>query len=455
MRNYMSNVKRYIVYILIIILMFIPIGCTSSSIAFKEDYKIKAGEGITIYTATDLHYLADSLTDKGEAFKRYISSGDGKQLEYIDEILKAFTANIQSTKPDILILSGDLTNNGEKESHLELSKKLNTIEESGTSVYVIPGNHDILNPWARRFKGDKQYLAEGIDDRDFSKIYGDFGYNEAILRDKETLSYLTAPSEELWLLMLDTNKYKNNVKRGSPQGDGEISENTLDWIKKCIALAEEKGASITTVMHHSILNHSEVIQNGYTLDNNEEVIKVLKDNKLKLVLSGHIHVQDISSDNRNGEQLYDIATGSLAVYPHQYGTLKYSAGEGSFNYSTSRVDVENWSRNEGVDDEVLNNFQSYSEEYFGKFAYDMAYKHLIMDEGYTKEEMRLMSDTMKILNLRYFAGTEGLNSKDVINSQGYKLWLDSGESFQKKYIQSIFSDKDTEDNNLIIKIKYK
>src|SRR3954453_9640760 len=89
----------------------------------EEKYKIKTGNDMTIYTATDIHYLAKDLTDDGEAYKKYVASGDGKQLQYIDEIINAFTYEIENKKPDILIISGDLTNNGEKESHIELSKK--------------------------------------------------------------------------------------------------------------------------------------------------------------------------------------------------------------------------------------------------------------------------------------------------------------------------------------------
>jgi 3',5'-cyclic AMP phosphodiesterase CpdA len=447
----MINMKKYIAF-LVIILVFILVGCTSASINLKEDYKLKSGKDITFYTATDLHYLSNRLNDNGEAFRKYLSSGDGKQLKYIDEILDAFTYNIQKTNPNILIISGDLTNNGEKESHLDLSKKLKDIEKSGTSVYVIPGNHDISNPWARGFKGDKQYVTESIKQKDFSKIYSDFGYDEAISKDKDTLSYLAAPSPDVWLLMIDTNKYKNNYKIGSPQRDGEITNDTLNWIKKCSDLAKEKGADIITVTHHNIIDHSDVIQTGYTLNNNDEIINVFKNNKLNLVLSGHIHIQDISSHNN---QLYDIVTGSLAVYPHQYGTLKYSAKDISFDYTTSMVDVEKWSKDKKIVDKNLNDFKSYSEDYFGKFAYDMAYKHLIDNKSYSEDEVNSMSETMKILNLRYFAGNENLNSDDVINSEGFKLWSGLPESFLKSYIWSIASDKDTDDNNLRIKIQSK
>ena len=451
----MNTRKKYIVLIIIMIL-FILQGCSYATKNSKLEPRIKSGQDINFYITTDIHYLSKDLTDNGEAFNKFVLTGAGKQLGYIDEILSAFTYEVKNKKPDVLIISGDLTNNGEEKSHVDIANKLKDIEKYGTATYVIPGNHDIQNPWAREFKGDKQYVTDSITYKDFSEIYREFGYDEAILRDKNTLSYLAMPSEHVWLLMLDTNQYENNSALRFPQTDGEITEETFEWIKKCSALAKEKGAKVITVMHHSLLNHSDVIQEGYTINNNKEVISAFQSSDLDLVLSGHIHVQDISSYKNDVGKMYDIATGSLAVYPHQYGTLKYSFKDTTFTYSTSKVDVEGWSKGTGIVDENINNFSEYSQEFFGSLAYDMAFKQLIKDTSYSEDKAKLMSETMKILNLRYFAGVENLNLKDVINSEGYKLWTDApAEGFFKKYVISILEDKDTDDNNLEIKIPSK
>ncbi|MGV8982518.1 metallophosphoesterase [Clostridium sp.] len=442
------NSKIKYIFIIFIIFLFMLEGCSYSTKDLKSENKIKSGSNINFYITTDIHYLSKDLTDNGEAFNKFVSTGAGKQIGYIDEILSAFTYEVKNKKPDILIISGDLTSNGEKKSHVDIANKLKDIEKNGTSVYVIPGNHDVLNPWARGFKGDKQYITDSISDKDFSRIYSEFGYEEAILRDENTLSYLAIPSEDVWLLMLDTNQYKDNSVLGFPQTDGQITQETFDWIKKCSDLAKEKGAKIITVMHHNLLNHSEVIQDGYTINDNKEVIDAFQSNNLDLVLSGHIHIQDISSYKKNADKMYDIATGSLAVYPHQYGILKYSFEDATFRYSTSKVDVDAYSKKIGKVDKNINNFSEYSKDFFGKLAYDMAYKQLIKEKKYSKDEMSLMSETMSILNLRYFSGIENLNSKDVINSEGFKLWSDSPEGFLKKYIMSIVEDKDTDDNTL-------
>ena len=443
------------VLLVFIMLLFGLLGCSYATKELKPESRIKAGKDITMYIATDIHFLSKELTDDGAAFNKFVSTGAGKQLGYIDEILNAFTSEVKRSKPDILIISGDLTNNGEKKSHNDIASKLVELEKTGTSVYVIPGNHDILNPWARGFKEDKQYVTDTISDKDFKKIYSEFGYEEAIAHDKNTLSYLAMPSEDVWLLMLDTNQYKYNSIIGHPQTDGEITEETYEWIKECSTLAKEKGAKLVTVMHHNILNHSEVIQEGYTVNGNKEAIEEFQKSNIDLVLSGHIHIQDISSYKKDEGTMYDIATGALSVFPHQYGILKYSFEDTTLRYSTSKVDVESFSEGAGILDKNINNFSNYSEEFFGKLAYDMAYKQLVIEDTYSKDEIKSMSETMKILNLRYFAGIENLNSKDVVNSEGLKLWSGSPQGFFKEYVMSILEDKDTDDNNLEIKIPRK
>ena len=59
-------------------------------------------------------------------------------------------------QPDALILSGDLTQNGEKVNHEELAKKLRLLESQGVPVVVIPGNHDINHPSAASFEGTEK-----------------------------------------------------------------------------------------------------------------------------------------------------------------------------------------------------------------------------------------------------------------------------------------------------------
>lgn len=412
---------------------------STKSEVIKINPKIKTKEAVTFFVATDIHYLAKGLTDNGKAFNKFMESGDGKQLDYIEEIVDAFVADVRNKRPNILILSGDLTTNGEKASHIELAKKLKKVEDSGTLVYVIPGNHDIFNPYARGFKGDNQYKTDYISDVDFSKIYGEFGYNNAISRDKSTLSYLAAPSQDNWLLMLDTNKYDRNISLGLPQPGGEISASTFKWIEKCSKLAKEHNAKLITVMHQNLLDHVEGITQNFTIDNNQIAIKVFQAAGLQLVLSGHIHIQDIKLYKGTSSPIYDIVTSALSVYPEQYGVIKYSPKDG-FDYSTSKVDVESYAKSLNLKDSNLINFKEYSKNSYENHVYKSAINRLFQADEYTDEQNKQIAKTKVMENIAQNSGTINIEKDAIINSEGFKLLESTKPNYLKNYLSSAYNN---------------
>ncbi|MFT4145574.1 MAG: metallophosphoesterase [Mobilitalea sp.] len=437
-------------YIWIFFLILGLTGCKREQ-KYSAPEPIKTGEELTMYVATDVHYLANELHDDGDAYQKYLNSGDGRLLYYIDEITDAFIDDMNIEKPDVLILSGDLTNNGEKESHTELAKKLNKLEETaGTRVYVIPGNHDIQNPWARSLFGDKQNKVDSIGSDEFDQIYGNLGYNEAISRDENSLSYLAAPSEDLWLLMLDTNIYDTNYKYGVPATNGKIKEETFNWIRECRALAKEKNVQIVTVMHHNLLRHTLVMNYGFTLDNSEEAIKVFEECDLQLVLSGHIHIQDINSTKKEENPIYDVVTSALIAYPVQYGVIKFQKEQG-YEYQTKKVDVDRWAKTTDQKDENLLDFKQYARDHYASRSYDRAYNSLVSTGLYSEEEILLMSSTMSLLNVNYFGGSVDTVREEILNSKGYQLWRKAEEPERiVSYINNMLYDDKIENNHLLL-----
>lgn len=119
-----------------------------------------------ILVATDIHYLSPSLNDHGACFEKTILNGDGKALAYIDELTDALVEQVIREKPAALILSGDLTLNGEKQSHLDLAQKLRSITDCGIPVLVLPGNHSGLRQGFHCGGGDPQ--VRSADSADLS-----------------------------------------------------------------------------------------------------------------------------------------------------------------------------------------------------------------------------------------------------------------------------------------------
>lgn len=422
-----------------------------------------AKKDLKIFISSDIHYLDKDLYDGGEAFKKYTENSNGRNFLYIDEVVDAFAYEIENENPDVLIISGDLTNNGEKKSHLKLAEKLNKIEgSSDTKVFVIPGNHDIDNPWARGFEGSKQVLTDSISPEDFENIYQDFGYKEAISKDEHTLSYLAAVSDDLWLLMLDTNEYSLNLENGMPTTNGVILEETQDWIEKCSKMANENNARIVTVTHHNLLKHSELRYLGYTLDNYKKIVVLFEKLGFDLNFSGHIHAQDIKSHDYENGTIYDVATGTMSTYPAKYAVLTYDTDEG-FKYDTTSVDVEKWAKSTGQTDINVLNFNEYSKGLYAESAYKKAYDRLSKLESYSEEEKVEMAKTMAIISTARFGGNTETIKEEVLNSKGYELWVNASDDVPNKdRVMNIVNDansrsnannSDYDNNHLIVPIK--
>ncbi|MBC1413119.1 metallophosphoesterase [Listeria welshimeri] len=426
---------QFFKFVILLLISSSLFGCSSASNKTEKiTAPIEKDQDLSIIETTDVHYFAPSLTDNGAAFKQYVAAGDGKQLAYSDEITDAFLEDVEAKKTDVLIISGDLTNNGEKTSHEELAKKLAQAEKAGTQVFVVPGNHDINNPWARKFEKDKQLPTDTITPTDFSKIYGDFGYKDAISSDDFSLSYLAAPSSKVWLLMLDTAIYKTNMQQGTPTTEGGLTTGTLDWVKECSALAEKNGAKLIPVMHHNLTNHSDVIQRGFTINYNQQVIDTLTAGNMEFSLSGHIHTQNIrTAKSTDGKEITDIVTNALSVYPHKYGNITYSAKNKNFTYQSQKLDIESWAKEHGKTDKNLLNFDQFDYDTFYNSGYDKAIMDLMTSDAYktySQSDKEKMADTMGLNNMYFFAGTA------PPKSAGMALWDSAPNSFLKDYVLS-------------------
>ncbi|MBC1768880.1 metallophosphoesterase [Listeria welshimeri] len=426
---------QFLKFVILLLISSSLFGCSSASNKTEKiTAPIEKDQDLSIIETTDVHYFAPSLTDNGAAFKQYVAAGDGKQLAYSDEITDAFLEDVEAKKTDVLIISGDLTNNGEKTSHEELAKKLAQVKKAGTQVFVVPGNHDINNPWARKFEKDKQLPTDTITPTDFSKIYGDFGYKDAISSDDFSLSYLAAPSSKVWLLMLDTAIYKTNMQQGTPTTEGGLTTGTLDWVKECSALAEKNGAKLIPVMHHNLTNHSDVIQRGFTINYNQQVIDTLTAGNMEFSLSGHIHTQNIrTAKSTDGKEITDIVTNALSVYPHKYGNITYSAKNKNFTYQSQKLDIESWAKEHGKTDKNLLNFDQFDYDTFYNSGYDKAIMDLMTSDAYktySQSDKEKMADTMGLNNMYFFAGTA------PPKSAGMALWDSAPNSFLKDYVLS-------------------
>ena len=375
-------------------------------------------EGIKLAIATDLHYLAPQLYDNGALYTQMIENADGKTMKYIEELTEAFVCQIIESAPDALILSGDLSFNGERDSHILLAEKLRRVEAAGIPVLVIPGNHDLDSAKASAFSGDSYYGVDSVNKREFEEIYADLGFREALSRDGDSLSYIAEVTPELRVLMVDVN---------TQDEPGFLDESTLNWIDGQLRLATEAGAKVVAVSHQNLFQHNSMFRGGFVIGNGRLLGALFEKYGVICNLSGHMHIQHISQIESG---LTEIATSSLAVTPNQYGLLCLS--ENQAYYCTEAVDVDAWAASQGLDNPELLNFREYAAQFFWDSSYRKAMSRLGQGRG-ADALARAYSD----INLAYFAGR-----MDTVNCGADTLtrWKNR-DKFTYEYIQSMCADR--------------
>ena len=281
-------------------------------------------EPVRIAVAADLHYIAPALTDGGPYFTQIISNADGKLMQYSAEIADAFAETVIAQKPEVLILPGDLTFNGARESHTALIETLRRIEAAGVRVLVLPGNHDLENPMAARFAGDGFERVQSVTPEGFAALYADFGYGDALSRDDASLSYMSEVSAGLRLLFIDTNM---------PDAPGAVKPETLQWAETQLQAAQDAGARVICVTHQTILQHNSVFTDGFVIENREALLSLLRRYGVACSLCGHMHIQHI----RSLGSLTEIVTAAVSVWPCQYGVLDVTADSGTYRTETLSV----------------------------------------------------------------------------------------------------------------------
>lgn len=398
--------------------------------------------------ASDLHYQSPLMTDFGEAFQNFVRNDDGKVVEYVDSITDAFLAETAGKQPDALILSGDLTQNGEKVNHEELAKKLRLLESQGVPVVVIPGNHDINHPSAASFEGTEKKKADNINAEEFYSIYREFGYDEAMDRDGNSLSYIYQADERYWLMMLDSCQYdpENKIR-------GRIRKETLLWMEKWLERAREEQVMVIPVAHHNLLKESTLYPEDCTLENAVQVIDLLEQYGLPVYISGHLHLQRVKKHGNGGPSqaeesygIYEIVSDSMVIPPCQYGELRWQE-DGSVQYETCPVDVAGWAASQGITDENLLNFPQYSGDFLIETVQNQVYGALSAIPNDRKFHMAKLYGQ---INSAYCAGT-AVNRRDVKENQMYFYWnryLGTSEWYEN--LQAMIKDTGKDHNSLTL-----
>ncbi|MBI9084427.1 MAG: metallophosphoesterase [Desulfobacterales bacterium] len=280
---------------------------------------------------TDPHVYDPALGVTGSAFQAYLDK-DRKLLKESEELFDAAIDRAATEEADFVIICGDMTKDGEKNNHLMVAEKLKRFQAAGKSVFVVPGNHDVANGEAVRFVGDHSEPIPSVTGAEFADIYRDFGYNAALDRDPASLSYLAEPVPGLWLLAVDSCKWKDNRPGHHAITGGAYSPETFGWIEATLMRARQQGKAVIVFQHHGIMEHyphNAKFYGDYLVDDHDAVAEMLSTFGVSLVFTGHFHAQDISRRvfDEGRRTIYDIETGSLVTSPCPYRRVRVTDGQ--------------------------------------------------------------------------------------------------------------------------------
>ena len=269
---------------------------------------------------SDTHYFAPSLlVNDGLAFQSYLAA-DRKMLVQSQAILDEMIAEVKQAQPQIVLVTGDLTKDGELICHQAMTNYLGQLKAGAAKVFVIPGNHDINNPHALSYDGANTTPVPTVSPAQFASLYAGFGYGDAISRDPNSLSYVAEPTPGLWILAMDACRYERNTN-GAPFDGGYFDAARLNWITNQLAAARSQGKYVLGMMHQGLLEHfagQKQLFPDYVIDDNQAVSRIFASYGLQVVLTGHFHAQDTVQASFNPGTILDIETGSAVTFPSPY-----------------------------------------------------------------------------------------------------------------------------------------
>ena len=388
--------RNYFFYFLIIVvsLLFSITGCAKPE--------------LTIVHVSDMHYFSPSLIENENFMWKVTMESDGKDTVQSALIAQAFVDDMIKLKPDAVVVTGDLTLNGEEASHEELRDLLGKLKDIGIEVYVMTGNHDV-NMTAYRYTNDGVEEVPSFGSQRFEDHWWDFGYGEALSQDRWSNSYIAELNEKTWLLSVDSNT-------GSK---GTIRKSTLDWIDENLAKANQEGIRVISATHQNLFVHNENFVWGYQLNNAAALIELYEKYGVEVNLSGHLHVQTIVESNG----IADIAVSALVDTPLQYGILTVSGDK--LSYRTRE----------------LSNAALRSK---AKEVFDECTRNKVKNELLNVSDPVVAQKMMDIavqFNREYFLGRFS-----KVDEEALALWKES-DGFFAKYLVSIYEGAETRKDN--------
>jgi 3',5'-cyclic AMP phosphodiesterase CpdA len=176
-----------------------------------------------------------------------------KKALHFDRWLTGCIERVNAAAPDIVLVTGDLTDTGDEEEYVRVRRLLNHLQ---MPYYVMPGNHDDARTLARVFT---QEPYRGATD-------GHFSY--------------AVDAGPVRIVALDSTKYR--------RPGGYLDEARLSWLRSQLRNARER--PVLLALHHPPFPAGVWPMDWLGYESLEELKAIVAANpQIKRIVSGHVH----------------------------------------------------------------------------------------------------------------------------------------------------------------------
>ena len=288
-----------------------------------------------IMVIADPHVLARTLFEPNSQSCQEMMESQRKMLDLSFDVWNALIDTALVQKPELVLIPGDLTKDGEMASHDIVANSLKTLNEAGIKTLVIPGNHDIGGS-AYSYLGAEKEAVDVLGTTAWQTKYSMVYQFTGITVDLYSHSYAVEPLEGVTVIGIDGSE--NNT------GTGKLREETLEWILQQADSASKKGNMIIAMCHWQLLEHFDrqsSLESSCRLKNADDIRDSLMHHGVRLVLTGHFHVDGITTyrdtTGLTNDSIVEVTTGSPITYPCPFRWLTLSNDRTNVTIETATI----------------------------------------------------------------------------------------------------------------------
>lgn len=240
-----------------------------------------------------------------------------------EEMLKKVIEDINSNETELVILSGDLTEEGSDEQLKNVKSILDNIKKP---LFVIPGNHE--NNWSQSA----------------CKTFFDIWGNDRFVTE----------TENLVIIGINCGPYMK-------MGDGHVKHEDLVWLDKNLSERVKDGKKVLSICHYAL---------NADLDSYREYVSILKKYPVVAHLNGHyhhykkyrvenievMHCRSLEMGKENptfGYSIVDIQADSVKLYNKELN----KSPELKFDYKIDHTTITPIEKSENFDTEIPSDFK--------------------------------------------------------------------------------------------------